>query len=103
MSRKRDPLRDLRFEGIDPKGWRAPEVSDPDSEVEYHLEGYPILETPQEQVMEPPEPWGETRVVGTRRPKVDAYERVSGTAKYPSDITMPGMLYGAGLSGPTAT
>jgi xanthine dehydrogenase YagR molybdenum-binding subunit len=100
MSRKRDPLRDLRFEGIDPKGWRAPEVSDPDSEVEYHLEGYPILETPQEQVMEPPEPWGETRVVGTRRPKVDAYERVSGTAKYPSDITMPGMLYGAILRSP---
>jgi xanthine dehydrogenase YagR molybdenum-binding subunit len=31
---------------------------------------------------------------------VDAYERVSGAAKYPSDITMPGMLYGAILRSP---
>ncbi len=100
MSGKRDPLRDLRFEGIDPKGWRKPDVPDPDSESEYHLEGYPILETPERQEAPDPEPWGETRVVGTRRPKVDAYERVSGTAKYPSDITMPGMLYGAILRSP---
>jgi xanthine dehydrogenase YagR molybdenum-binding subunit len=68
-------------------------------EADYHLEGYPILETPPQEAIEP-EPWGETRVVGTRRPKVDAYERVSGTAKYPSDINMPGMLYGAILRSP---
>jgi len=65
---------------------------------EYHLEGYPILETPPAAA--DPEPWGETRVVGTRRPKVDAYERVSGTARYPSDVALPGMQYGAILRCP---
>jgi xanthine dehydrogenase YagR molybdenum-binding subunit len=35
-------------------------------------------------------------------PRVDAYERVSGTAIYPSDVTLPRMLYGAILRSPHA-
>jgi CO/xanthine dehydrogenase Mo-binding subunit len=35
----------------------------------------------------------EFRVIGTRQPKVDAFERVSGRAKYTSDFYLPGMLY----------
>ncbi len=40
-------------------------------------------------------PWGETKVVGTRQPRVDAYERVSGSAVYPRDFTLPDMLHAA--------
>jgi CO/xanthine dehydrogenase Mo-binding subunit len=60
----------------------------------------PLPETPSPQAS--PIPWGTTRVVGTRRPRVDAYERVSGTAVYPSDVLLPGMLYGAVLRCPHA-
>ncbi len=35
----------------------------------------------------------EFKVIGTRQPKIDAWERVSGRAKYASDITLPGMLH----------
>lgn len=45
-------------------------------------------------------PWTTTRVVGQALPRVDAYERVSGTAQYPSDVVLPGMLYGAVLRSP---
>ncbi|MBL8143931.1 MAG: xanthine dehydrogenase family protein molybdopterin-binding subunit [Acidobacteria bacterium] len=44
--------------------------------------------------------WTDTKVVGQRLPKIDAYERVSGTAVYPSDITLPGMLHAAVLRCP---
>ncbi len=63
----------------------------------YYIDG-PVPETP-----EPPggvAPWTSTRVVGTRRPRIDAYERVSGSAVYPSDVVLPGMLYGAVLRCP---
>jgi len=33
-----------------------------------------------------------TRVVGQVMPRVDAYERVSGAAVYPSDVSLPGMI-----------
>jgi CO/xanthine dehydrogenase Mo-binding subunit len=69
-----------------------------DGEGRYWEEGQEIFETPQ--AAPSPDPWGETRVVGTRRPRVDAYERVSGTAEYPSDLVLPGMLYGAVLRSP---
>lgn len=42
---------------------------------------------------EPLPPWTSTRVVGARLPRVDAYERVSGTAVYPIDVVLPEMLY----------
>lgn len=69
-----------------------------DEEGRYWEEGQEVFETPQ--AAPDPEPWTETRVVGTRRPRVDAYERVSGTAEYPSDLVLPGMLYGAVLRSP---
>ncbi len=40
-------------------------------------------------------PWGETRVVGKPLPRVDAYDRVSGSALYTRDIDLPGMLHAA--------
>jgi CO/xanthine dehydrogenase Mo-binding subunit len=42
-----------------------------------------------------PAPWGETTVVGTPRPRVDGYERVSGSAVYAMDVTFPDMLHAA--------
>ena len=44
--------------------------------------------------------WDETTLVGKRIPRLDEYERVSGTAVYPSDITLPNMIYGAVLRCP---
>jgi CO/xanthine dehydrogenase Mo-binding subunit len=35
----------------------------------------------------------EFKIIGTRQPKLDASERVSGRAKYASDIYLPGMLH----------
>jgi CO/xanthine dehydrogenase Mo-binding subunit len=50
-----------------------------------------------------PEPWTETRVVGKPLPRVDAYERLSGAAVYPSDVVLPDMLYAAVLRCPHAS
>ncbi|MDH3366720.1 MAG: xanthine dehydrogenase family protein molybdopterin-binding subunit [Gemmatimonadota bacterium] len=66
----------------------------------YWEEGLDIPQTPAPS--SDPEPWKETRIVGTPRPRVDAYERVSGTAVYPSDVMLPQMLYGAILRSPHA-
>jgi xanthine dehydrogenase YagR molybdenum-binding subunit len=66
----------------------------------YHTEGLPVPETPLPG--EAPQPWEKTDVVGEPWPRVDAYERVSGTAVYPSDVLLPGMLYGAILRCPHA-
>lgn len=46
------------------------------------------------------ESWGTTTVVGQPRQRVDAYDRVSGSAVYPSDVVLPDMLYGAILRCP---
>jgi xanthine dehydrogenase YagR molybdenum-binding subunit len=51
---------------------------------------------------ETPKPWKKTEVVGKPLPRVDAYERVSGSAIYPSDTSLPDMLYGAILRCPHA-
>jgi len=64
----------------------------------YYLRGVPVPETPAPG--RDPVPWEKTEVVGTRLPRVDAYERVSGTAVYPSDIRLPRMLHGAILRCP---
>lgn len=65
----------------------------------YYVEG-PVPETaaPDTQA----EPWKETRVVGQPLPRVDAYERVSGTAVFPYDVTLPDMLHAAILRSPQA-
>ncbi len=40
------------------------------------------------------------KIVGKRQPKVDAWERVSGKAKFASDIYLPGMLFAKILRSP---
>jgi CO/xanthine dehydrogenase Mo-binding subunit len=69
-------------------------------EQDYYVESIPVPETPLPGAA--PKPWGKTRVVGKPLPKVDAYERLSGRAVYPSDVSFPGMLYGAILRSPHA-
>ena len=59
-----------------------------------------VPETPESDAY--PAPWGKTTVVGTRQTRVDAYERVSGTAVYPHDVSLPDMLQGAILRCPHA-
>ena len=53
----------------------------------YYLRGIPVPETPLPD--QNPQPWQKTEVVGRPLPRVDAYERVSGNAIYPSDIVLP--------------
>lgn len=69
-------------------------------EHDYYLESVPVPETPAPGTR--PRAWGKTRVVGKGLPRVDAYERLSGKAVYPSDVSLPGMLYGAILRSPHA-
>ncbi|MBE0591814.1 MAG: xanthine dehydrogenase family protein molybdopterin-binding subunit [Gemmatimonadales bacterium] len=70
----------------------------PESEDRYYTEGVEVPIAPEPAA--DPDPWGVTRVVGKPLPRVDAYERVSGTAVYPADMTLPRMLYGAILGCP---
>ncbi len=46
--------------------------------------------------------WGETLVVGAAVPRVDGWQRVTGTAVYPLDLQFPGMLHAAVLRCPHA-
>ena len=64
----------------------------------YYIQGIPVPETPLPG--KEPAAWKETNVVGKRLPRVDAYERVSGSAVFPSDVHLPNMLYGAILRCP---
>ena len=72
-------------------------MADQEKEL-YYVEGLPTPDTPQPG--ESPKPWKNTRVVGKAVPRVDAYERVSGSAVYPADVSLPKMLYGAILRCP---
>jgi xanthine dehydrogenase YagR molybdenum-binding subunit len=71
-------------------------MSDP--EVYYVADGTPETPGPSTD----PSAWVKTDVVGQRKARVDGYERVSGTAIYPSDLQLPGTLYGAILRCPHA-
>ena len=42
----------------------------------------------------------EFKIIGTRQPKLDAAERVTGRAKYASDLFLPGMLHAKILRSP---
>ncbi len=64
----------------------------------YYTKDVPVPETPEPGTE--PEPWGKTRIIGERVPRVDGYERVSGSAVYPSDVMLPGMIHGAILRSP---
>lgn len=66
---------------------------------DYHITGTPP-ETPDNETTAGA--WRETSVVGTRQPKIDGYERVSGSAVYPHDVVLPDMLHGAILRCPYA-
>lgn len=43
---------------------------------------------------------GDYKIIGTKRPYVDAKEKVTGRTVYVSDIHLPGMLYGKALRSP---
>ncbi len=64
----------------------------------YYIQGLSVPETPLPG--SPPQPWKKTNIVGKPLPRVDAYERVSGSAVYPSDIMLPDMLYAVILRSP---
>ena len=64
----------------------------------YYFDEQTVPETPDPGST--PKPWGRTSVVGKRQPRVDGYEIVSGRAVYPSDVSLPGILYGAVLRSP---
>jgi CO/xanthine dehydrogenase Mo-binding subunit len=66
----------------------------------YFAQNIPLPETPKPA--SGVKPWQTTKVVGKPLPRVDAYERVSGKAVYPSDIIFPDMLFGAILRCPYA-
>lgn len=62
----------------------------------------PLPETQAPAGAPAPEPWSETKVVGKPLTRIDAYDRVSGSAQYPSDVILPDMLHAAILSCPHA-
>lgn len=64
----------------------------------YYLRGIPVPETPP--AGKDPAPWEKTEIIGRPLPRVDGYERVSGTALYPSDVHLPRMLHAAILRCP---
>ncbi len=40
-------------------------------------------------------PWTETKVIGTAQPRIDAHERVTGSAVYARDLVLPRMVHAA--------
>ncbi len=70
-----------------------------DFDDRYYWDG-PIPETPD--AGQTPAPWTDTTVVGKPIVRVDAYDRVSGSAVYPSDVALPDMLHAAILWCPHA-
>jgi CO/xanthine dehydrogenase Mo-binding subunit len=71
-----------------------------DDQELYFAQNVPLPETPGSEAGA--KPWQKTDVVGSSLPHVDAYERVSGKAVYPSDVVFPEMLYAATLRCPHA-
>eukprot|EP01022_Parablepharisma_sp_SALTPOND_P012952 TRINITY_DN1687_c0_g1_i1.p2 TRINITY_DN1687_c0_g1~~TRINITY_DN1687_c0_g1_i1.p2 ORF type:complete len:1047 (-),score=224.98 TRINITY_DN1687_c0_g1_i1:10828-13968(-) len=74
-----------------------PFMSAKKSALYYEAEGpYPQVPASGKE----PAPWDQPNVVGTRKSRVDGYERISGAAVYPSDVTLPDMLYAAPITSP---
>ena len=82
----------------EPQEWQGGPIVKPPTQRQYYLEGLSVPETPAPG--KEPGPWKKTRVIGRPLPRVDAYERVSGSAVYPSDVSFPDALYGAILRCP---
>ncbi|MGE5360804.1 MAG: xanthine dehydrogenase family protein molybdopterin-binding subunit, partial [Bacteroidales bacterium] len=59
-------------------------------------------QTPAAPQPSPLQPWSETKVVGKPLQRIDAYERVSGSATFSSDVIVRDMLHGATLRCPHA-
>src|SRR5689334_2015787 len=60
-----------------------------------------VVELPSRE----PKPWGddaELHIVGQRATRIDAVEKVTGTARYTADVQLPGMLHAAILRAPIA-
>ena len=66
----------------------------------YYDPEHPLPKTPKRG--ENVQAWENTNVVGDSRPRVDGFDRATGTAVYPSDVALPGMLHGAILGCPHA-
>ncbi|HXY54419.1 MAG TPA: xanthine dehydrogenase family protein molybdopterin-binding subunit [Nitrospirota bacterium] len=66
----------------------------------YYAQNLPLPETPEPKPGAMP--WKTTNVVGKPVTSVDAYERTSGKAVYPSDVTFHDMLFAAILRCPHA-
>lgn len=66
----------------------------------YYIQGLSVPETPP--TGKKPRSWEKTTIIGKGLPRVDGYERVSGSAPYPSDMLFPDMLYAAMLRCPYA-
>ena len=74
-----------------------------DHDDRYYLdESAPDGVDPQVWTDRPAEPWKQTTVVGEPLPRMEGYERVSGTAVFTTDVMLPDMLYGAILVCPHA-
>ncbi len=71
-----------------------------EKERPYYAQAIPVPETPRPRSNPPA--WSKTEVIGKRLPRIDAYERVSGSAIFPSDTVLPDMLYGVILRSPHA-
>ena len=67
-------------------------------EASFRAEFEPTAPAAEEKI----EPWGATRIVGKPLPRVDAYDRVSGAARYTADVLLPDMIYAAILRCPHA-
>jgi xanthine dehydrogenase YagR molybdenum-binding subunit len=62
--------------------------------MKYYVDGEEHPATEMQGAAQLP-PWGETRVIGKPLSRVDAYERVSGSAVYTLDLALPDMLHAA--------
>ncbi|MEE9219757.1 MAG: xanthine dehydrogenase family protein molybdopterin-binding subunit [Acidobacteriota bacterium] len=76
----------------------APEPRSEYVTSEIEIEGN-TLKTVARNVPQLP-PWQKPQVVGKRHRRVDAYEKVTGRARFTTDIRRPRMLYGAFLRSP---
>ena len=59
--------------------------------------GHNLTQVKREVLEDEPSAWpinDELKVVGKRVKRIDAYDKVTGSAKYTADIRLPGMLYG---------